>query len=56
MKVVYSGPLDGVVLLDGQECARGETVEVDDELGKQLLEQNDWTAPRARSHNKKEAE
>lgn len=45
MKVTYEGPQEGVVILStGQTVARGETVEVPADVGRQLVAQG-WTKP-----------
>lgn len=46
MKVKYVGPYDEVdIAAAGLSCKQGETVEVDDELGESLLEQEDNWEP-----------
>lgn len=53
MELIYRGRYhgdDGVVISEsGQRCVRGETIEVDDDLGVRLCEQEEnWTpAPRS---------
>lgn len=43
MKVVYVGHFDEVEILEtGQIAKQGVAVEVADELGRRLLEQNTW--------------
>lgn len=47
MKVKYVGPHDGVVVEDALsgfhgECERDGTVEVPDEVGRRLLDQDIW--------------
>lgn len=43
MKVTYNGPCDAIELADtGQIIERGQSVEVDDELGFRLVEQSSF--------------
>lgn len=43
MKVTYNGPIDVVeIAATGQVVERGQTVEVPDDLGKSLCEQDIW--------------
>lgn len=46
MRITYHGPHDGVELaaLTNVVVARGQTIEVDDELGASLIEQSCWDA------------
>jgi hypothetical protein len=44
MKVTYNGPIDAVeIAATGHVVERGQTVEVPDDLGKSLCEQDIWT-------------
>jgi len=55
MKVTYGGPFDAVRLPSGEKVTNGEPIEVDDDLGKSLCEQDDWQAATgaARTEGKK---
>lgn len=48
MRITYHGPHDGVELaaLTNVVVARGQTIEVDDELGASLVEQATWDTSR----------
>lgn len=48
MRITYHGPHDGVELaaLTNVVVARGQTIEVDDELGASLVEQSCWDTSR----------
>jgi hypothetical protein len=46
MKVTYTGP-SADIDLGFAEVARGESIEVSDEVGESLLESGDWTAAKA---------
>jgi len=49
MKVKYVGPFDGVEIAEtGQVVGNGESVEVDDELGRRLVEQACWVKQAAK--------
>lgn len=49
MKIVYKGPAtDGVIITEsGQWALPGEPVDVDDDLGRRLCEQDVWEAAKA---------
>ena len=50
MKVTYTGPFDAVeVPAAGIVAEKGKPVEVPDELGKNLLEQDCWAEPKEKS-------
>jgi hypothetical protein len=52
MKVTYPGPLEGVhIPAAGISAKRGETIEVDADLGADLVEQG-WTQPRVTKADK----
>lgn len=43
-KVTYNGPFEAVVTKDGTLFKRDESVEIDDELAKTLVERSDFSA------------
>lgn len=52
MLVVYSGPIDAVEVPAANCIAvRGEPVEVPDEVGKSLCQQDTWTESKPKSKN-----
>jgi hypothetical protein len=55
MKVIYEGPHD-VVEVAGITAERGQAVDVPDEVGKALLEQDTWTEARSESRRAKAKE
>jgi hypothetical protein len=56
MKVTYNGPIDAVeIAATGQVVERGQTVEVPDDLGKSLCEQDIWSEAK-RAVTKKDGE
>lgn len=57
MKVTYTGPLDAVELaeLPGVFIERGKGIEVDDDLGERLIEQDVWRGPRKLEAERKAA-
>lgn len=57
MRVTYEGPLDAVELADHPVVvARGEAVDVPDELGARLIEQGCWTEARPSRTTRKDAD
>jgi hypothetical protein len=56
MKITYDGPIDAVEIAEtGQVVERGHSVEVPDELGKRLCEQDIWSETK-RTVTKKDGE
>lgn len=57
MRVTYTGPLDAVEIaeLPGVFIENGKGVEVDDELGERLIEQDVWRGPRKLEAERKAA-
>lgn len=48
MRIVYTGPIDAVDIAEtGTTATRGEPVEVSDELGARLCEQDCWQPAKA---------
>lgn len=57
MKITYDGPFDAVEIAEtGQVVEHGRTVEVPDELGKRLCEQDIWSEPKTARTVKKDGE
>lgn len=57
MRVTYTGPLDAVELADlpGVIVEKGKGIEVDDDLGERLIEQDVWRGPRKLEAERKAA-
>lgn len=57
MRITYEGPFDAVELADHPVvAARGETVDVPDELGARLLQQECWTEAKPGRTARKDAD
>ena len=53
MNVTYPGPLEAITVADGQTVKPGQTIEVDDELGAHLVDEQGWTTPKKSGTPKK---
>ena len=53
MRITYDGPFDAVEIAPtGQIVERGKSVDVPDEIGKSLCEQDTWTETKTRTVKK----
>lgn len=56
MKIVYVGDEASVVVGDGVVFAKGETVDIDGDLARSLLEQGTFARPPRQKHDKDDAD